>query len=142
MVTQTPLHAGLHMAKRFVDAGLIEQNSEGHCSLAAASRCTNDWIQGYFKAGIVPPHPVGDLDDGKWITCKAEEWPWHSRRFMPAEREWAADVERITATEKVQEELSKIKLWGTQGLDWIPNLQDLLISQNSQGHCSQREGTI
>ncbi len=126
------------MAKRFVDAGLIEQNSEGHCSIAAASKCTNDWIQGYFKAGIVPPHPVGDLDDGKWITCKAEEWPWH----MPAQQKWAIDVERITAMEKVQEELSKVKLWGRQGLNWIPNLQGLLMEQKSRGHCSQRKGAI
>ena len=132
------------MAKKFVDAGLIEQNSEGHCSLAAASKCTNDWIQGYFKAGIVPPHPVGDLDDGKWITCKAEEWPWHSDmvRGAPAEQKSAADVERITAMGKVQEELSKIRLWGTQGLDWVPNLQDLLALQESRSHCSQRKGAI
>ncbi len=132
------------MANRFVDAGLIEQDSEGHCSLAAASKCTNDWIQGYFKAGIVPPHPVGDLNDGKWTTCKAEEWPWHSDRakVMPAEQKSAADVGRITAMEKVQEEFNKVKLWGTQGLDLIPNLHDMVMLQKSRGHCSQREGTI
>ncbi len=130
------------MAKKFVDAGLIEQNSEGHCSFAAASRCTNDWIQGYFKAGIVPPHPVGDLEDGKWIECQAEMWPWHSPYGTNGEKKWAADVERINALEKVQEELSKTKLWGTQGSEWIPNMQDLLALQNSRGHCSRREGSI
>jgi hypothetical protein len=129
------------MAKKFVDAGLIEQHSEGHCSLAAPSRCTNDWIQGYFKAGIVPPHPVGGLKDGKWIECNAEYWPWHSP-YGQGEKRFAADVERVKALDKVREELSKSKFFGTQGLEVIPSMQDLLALQNSRGHCSHREGTF
>lgn len=37
----TPLKAGVKMARKFVDAGLVEQHSEGHCSLAAVSKCTS-----------------------------------------------------------------------------------------------------
>jgi hypothetical protein len=129
------------MAKKFVDAGLIEQHSEGHCSLAAPSRCTNDWIQGYFKAGIVPPHPVGDLGEGKWVECKAEWWPWHTP-YSQGEKKFAADLERTNAMEKVQEELIKTKLFGTQGLEGIPSMHNLLALQNSGGHCSHREWSI
>jgi hypothetical protein len=63
----TPLYAGVKMAQKFVDAGLIEQKSEGHCSLAAVSLCTTKKIQAYFLDGKVPPHPVTSdkgLSDG------------------------------------------------------------------------------
>jgi hypothetical protein len=76
----TPLYAGVKMAQKFVDAGLIEQKSEGHCSLAAVSLCTTKKIQAYFLDGKVPPHPVTSdkgLSDGKWDKCDAESWPWH-----------------------------------------------------------------
>jgi hypothetical protein len=114
------------MAKKFVDAGLIEQKSEGHC-----------WIQGYLKAGIVPPHPVGDLGDGKWVECRAEGYPWKSYGAESSEAQGEdarAETERIKALNKVQQELGKVKLWGTQSLDWIPTMQELVAVYESQNH--------
>jgi len=85
----TPLYAGVKMAKKFVDAGLIEQKSEGHCSLAAVSLCTTKKIQAYFLEGKVPPPPVtsdNGLDDGKWDKCEAQQWPWHDPSAVIAEQ--------------------------------------------------------
>jgi TAP-like protein len=127
------------MAKKFVDAGLIEQKSEGHCSLSASSRCTNDWIQGYLKAGILPPHPVGDLDDGKWVTCRAESYPWQAlaAEYSEAQGEEArVETRRIKALNMLQQEFGKTKPWGTQYLDWIPPMQELVAVYESQNHCS------
>ena len=135
-MTQTPLHAGLKMAKQFVDAGLIEQESEGHCSLSAVSRCTNDWIQGYLKEGIVPPHPLGDLDDGKWVKCKAQSYPFKSDPYAAEGEEATAEIETVKALNKVQEVLNKMKPWGTQGLEWLPTMEELLAVHKSQKHCS------
>ena len=72
----TPLYAGVKMAEKFVDAGLIEQESEGHCSISAVSKCTINKVRAYFIAGLVPPPPVKggngrELVDGKWDRCEA-----------------------------------------------------------------------
>lgn len=124
------------MAKKFVDAGLIEQKSEGHCSTSTPSTCTNDWIQGYLKAGIVPPHPVGDLDDGKWVTCNPEAHPFDDGLRVTSEKEATAETGTMHALKKVQEELNKMKHWGPQGLEWLPNVQELLAVYESQKRCS------
>jgi hypothetical protein len=73
----TPLRAGVKMAKKFVDAGLIEQKSEGHCSISAASNCTVAKVRAYFSEGKVPPPPIQggkgrELKDGKWDRCEAD----------------------------------------------------------------------
>jgi hypothetical protein len=70
----TPLAAGLKMAKKFTGAGLLEQQSEGHCSLAAPSICTILKLREYFKGAKVTPPPTDD----EWEKCKADSWPWHS----------------------------------------------------------------
>ncbi|KAG9228384.1 TAP-like protein-domain-containing protein [Amylocarpus encephaloides] len=85
----TPLHAALKMARKFTDAGLIEQKSEGHCSLAAVSKCTISKVTQYFREGIVPSVP--DIEDGGWETCDADEWPFHpfGTAGRDAEEGWA-----------------------------------------------------
>jgi hypothetical protein len=133
------------MAKKFVDAGLIEQQSVGHCSISAPSRCTTDWMQGYFTKGVVPPHPVGDLDDGKWVRCKPDQWPWHYGQAgsdAGGEEESAQIETHKHALRKVQEELARSKVWGSHDLDWVPRLHDLLAIQNSREHCSHRKETL
>jgi len=126
------------MAKKFVDAGLIEQQSAGHCSLSATSGCTNDWIKGYLRAGVVPPHPKGDLDNGEWVTCRAETDPWYVLGADPEaqEEQWQGATELNKSTRKVHEELSKVKFLGTQGMDWLPNTQEILSVYKSERHCS------
>ncbi len=71
------------MARKFVDAGLVEQHGAGHCSLAAASFCTLMKIRAYLREGEVPPPPEWgpegrELEGGKWDRCARDEWPWKS----------------------------------------------------------------
>ncbi|KAM7223073.1 Alpha/Beta hydrolase fold [Rhypophila decipiens] len=83
----TPLKAAVKMALRFEGAGLLEQKSAGHCTNAAASRCTAKVLRGYINHGKVPPPPKfpkgsdgGDDDEyllkGEWTTCEADEGPF------------------------------------------------------------------
>ena len=76
----TPLYAGVKMAQKFVDAGLVEQLSEGHCSLSALSFCTTKAVVNYFLKGEVPSPPKlgkdGDLKNGEWLKCERNSWPF------------------------------------------------------------------
>lgn len=79
----TPLHSGLIQSQRFAHSGLVEQLSEGHCSLAAVSLCTIKKIQAYINKGKVPKHPIiiGDPRNdgpylGLWEKCFPDERPW------------------------------------------------------------------
>ncbi|PQE16873.1 alpha beta-hydrolase protein [Rutstroemia sp. NJR-2017a BBW] len=115
----TPLIAGVKMASKFVDAGLVEQNSVGHCSLAARSICTIRKIRAYFREGKVPAAPVPgkgkNLLDGEWEKCEADEEPWH--QWSGAERRAnddieAAELERMTAWGGIQNAFERVDLWG------------------------------
>ena len=114
----TPLFAGVKMAKKFVDAGLIEQHSEGHCSIAAVSKCTITKIRAYFLEGKVPPAPVEGKDfiDGKWDKCDADEWPFHrydSDEYLARGNEQTKeDADMLTTVKKMQSALQEITLWG------------------------------
>jgi hypothetical protein len=69
----TPLVAGVKMALKFKDAGLVEQQSAGHCTLSSYSPCTFQVVRNYILDGIVPPPPVVQGDDylgGEWKTCE------------------------------------------------------------------------
>ena len=110
----TPLKDGVKMAKIFVDAGLIEQQSEGHCSLAAVSECTIEKIRAYFINGEVPPPPVeigGQLSDGNWVKCEANEWPFHPyNRSEPLED--TVGARRMTAAKYMQDAFGEVTFWG------------------------------
>lgn len=116
----TPLRAGVDMAKKFVDAGLIEQKSMGHCSLAAVSLCTIGKIKAYFTKGEVPPPPKEGgkgkgLEDGKWDRCEADEWPFHpydGDQFIAKSGADAEGVEAMIALKEMQDIFSKMKHWG------------------------------
>ncbi|PBP18219.1 proteinase [Diplocarpon rosae] len=120
----TPLAAGVKMARNFVDAGLIEQHSMGHCSLAAVSKCTIRKIREYPKDGKLPPHPVkGDKDrelvDGKCEKCDADEWPFHpsagSITVAGYGTQVSMEAQSMDAMKGLQGIFSKMKAWG-QGL--------------------------
>lgn len=51
----TPGKFARDMARGFVGARTLMQDSGGHCSLAAFSRCTTGYIRGYFQTGELPP---------------------------------------------------------------------------------------
>jgi hypothetical protein len=118
----TPLKAGVRMAKMFVDAGLIEQQSEGHCSIAAVSKCTINKIRAYFTTDEVPSPPVTtgkNWSDGKWTKCEADEWPFHpydGAQYLAQEGhegfEAAVNAKRMTAMKEMQDTFQQIKLWG------------------------------
>ncbi|PMD59534.1 alpha/beta-hydrolase [Hyaloscypha bicolor E] len=117
----TPLFAGVKMAKKFVGAGLIEQESEGHCSISTVSKCTIEKVRAYFTEGKVPSPPVEggkgrELLDGVWDRCERDEWPWKpfdGKEYM-AKRGMGAAVEakRLRAWKEMQEAARKWKFWG------------------------------
>lgn len=131
----TPLYAGVKMAQKFVDAGLIEQKSEGHCSLAAVSLCTTRKLIAYFRDGEVPPPPVKSdkgLRAGKWDKCDAESWPWHQpgEEASIAENgeEGLAEVKIMQAVNAMQRELVKqLKPWKNTGVLSMEKLMEIEI---------------
>ena len=75
------------MAKGFKDAGVLIQDSAGHCSLSTPSKCTQQYVRRYFQTGELPP-------DG--TVCKADVVP-----FGPGPGEsQTLDVEAMKAEER------------------------------------------
>ncbi|KAK4451353.1 TAP-like protein-domain-containing protein [Podospora aff. communis PSN243] len=50
----TPLVSARNNSAGFPGSVVLVQNSYGHTSLAAASRCTAGWVRGYFREGKMP----------------------------------------------------------------------------------------
>lgn len=122
----TPLAAGVKMARKFANAGLIEQHSMGHCSIAAVSKCTFGKIRAYLREGKVPPHPVKggkgkELADGKWDKCDADEYPFrpfNGDNLAAKSVEAATEIESMNAMKQVRRVFGKMKHWGQeQALD-------------------------
>jgi hypothetical protein len=76
----TPLRAAVKMAQKFEGAGLIEQQSLGHCTISAFSACTTLKLRAYINHGKVPPPPKLDKDQalrtGEWERCLADDKPF------------------------------------------------------------------
>ncbi|KAI1503612.1 TAP-like protein-domain-containing protein [Biscogniauxia marginata] len=73
----TPLHAALKMTRKFANSSIVEQGSEGHCTISCSSVCTVGHIRAYLNEGIVPPLPKFDSEDeGEWTTCECNGKPW------------------------------------------------------------------
>jgi hypothetical protein len=114
----TPLFAAVKMAKKFKNAGLIEQHSEGHCSLSAVSKCTMSKIKAYIREGKVPPPPKEgkDLAHGIWDKCDADEWPFHPYNgdayMAQGGANVAEEVVLLDAMKEMQKAFSKNKLYG------------------------------
>ncbi|KAK3362438.1 TAP-like protein-domain-containing protein [Lasiosphaeria hispida] len=51
----TPLVSARNNSAGFEGSVLLMQNSYGHTSLTAASRCTAEWVRRYFREGQMPP---------------------------------------------------------------------------------------
>ena len=118
----TPLAAGVKMAGKFVDAGLIESKSQGHCSISMVSLCTVRKIGQYFEDGLVPPSPR----KGDWTRCEADEWPWkpfRRDRWMEERKGIAGDgitddfnVQRKLAEQR--REMERVDAWRNIGFGW------------------------
>ncbi|KAK4508110.1 hypothetical protein PRZ48_001848 [Zasmidium cellare] len=63
----TPLRAAKKMSRGFEGSVVLTQDSPGHCTLAAASRCTTGYVRGYFQTGELPPANT---------TCKVDTLPF------------------------------------------------------------------
>ncbi|RYO83718.1 hypothetical protein DL766_005844 [Monosporascus sp. MC13-8B] len=88
----TPLHAALKMTRKFAGASIVEQASDGHCTLSCVSLCTARHVRAYVNDGVLPPSPrfdSGDKDKGEWTTCECDEKPWSSfgGRVGPTEQD-------------------------------------------------------
>lgn len=65
----TPVRNAVKMAKGFKNAVALTQDSPGHCTLSAPSKCTIDYVRRYFQTGELPP---------KDAFCEADEVPFGS----------------------------------------------------------------
>ncbi len=113
----TPLAAGLKMSRKFTNSGLIEQRSEGHCSIAAVSLCTIGKLRAYFGKGLVPAHPVmGDGENGeggKWEKCETDQWPWHpfdAGAYVAEES--GVEMEAVEAVKDLQDVFGTMSFFG------------------------------
>jgi hypothetical protein len=121
----TPLVAGIRMAHKFVDAGLVEQLSEGHCSISSVSLCTLAAIRSYLGKGVVPSPPIDgpegrEIEDGKWTRCPRDDAPW--KQYTGASW-YDSEVSRATASgvpldgkdaeEEIRKTLSRLDAWAS-----------------------------
>jgi hypothetical protein len=109
-----PLFAGVKMARKFIGAGLVEQKSEGHCSISAVSLCTLKIVKDYFNKGKVPAPPKlgkdGELEGGEWIRC--------GRNSVPFKGMLNEEVNELSV-----EDMRSLEAWNDMGMkaasfDW------------------------
>lgn len=107
----TPLHNGIAMANLFKNAALVEQQGEGHCSIAEVSLCTLRKIRGYLQDGKVSCTPrSGEGVIERWEKYKVDEGPWMHFSVDVAVEELGygkQDVEIVEAWKEVQGYLAK-----------------------------------
>jgi hypothetical protein len=117
----TPLRAAVKMALKFKDAGLLEQNGLGHCTMSAVSRCTARVVKEYLAAGKVPPPPTGvdGAFNGDWTRCKVDETPWESAGPSMLEALAVEEGEMVEGWQHVQKVMQSMPRWdvGGKGFD-------------------------
>jgi pimeloyl-ACP methyl ester carboxylesterase len=116
----TPLRNGVAMANLFKGAALVEQQGEGHCSIAEVSLCTINKIRGYLQDGEVPytlRNEKGTVE--WWEKCEVDERPWKPFQDDVAVEELGygkQDVEVVEAWKEVRAYLLKqqrLRPWNT-----------------------------
>ncbi|KAJ5531922.1 hypothetical protein N7494_008474 [Penicillium frequentans] len=63
----TPIRNAVTMSSGFSDSVVLQQDSLGHCSTAAPSKCTANFVRLYFQTGELPP--LGTI-------CEVDERPF------------------------------------------------------------------
>lgn len=63
----TPLVSAKKNAQGFPGSIVLTQDSPGHCSISAFSKCTTGYIRDYFQTGALPP---------KDKVCAVDQIPW------------------------------------------------------------------
>ncbi|KAL0938474.1 Tripeptidyl aminopeptidase 2 [Colletotrichum truncatum] len=71
----TPVRNAYRMSERHPGSTVVIQESLGHCSISAGSKCMKEVIQKYMEHGIVPK-------DG--TTCEADCDPWDGETCLPS----------------------------------------------------------
>jgi hypothetical protein len=73
----TPLYNAFVMAKGFEGAGILHQNSEGHCTYASPSMCSGRALREYFQTGVLPG-TAGELEgwSGHGKLCEPNRLPF------------------------------------------------------------------
>ncbi|KAI1852416.1 hypothetical protein JX266_002594 [Neoarthrinium moseri] len=59
----TPLRSAMKVNRQFANSSIVEQKTEGHCSLACTSICIIGHIRAYLNEGKLPPAPQLDSPD-------------------------------------------------------------------------------
>lgn len=135
----TPLFAGVKMASKFVDAGFLEQQSMGHCTLSTISFCTLKTIKEYYTEGKVPSHPVPEgkdnLTKGDWEKCEPNEWPFKSIGGLGVNTLSVEQLGMMKAAETVQETLA---LFNAEALDQRQGRGKTNVLNAQSGKCGQR----
>ncbi|KAI1078421.1 TAP-like protein-domain-containing protein [Whalleya microplaca] len=86
----TPLRNAYAMAASHAGAGLVVQESAGHCASAVPSACTRDIIRVYLASGTMPgPGTTCEADCGPWAPC--EEVAVMARGDMGGDGDWEWD---------------------------------------------------
>ncbi|CAI0648426.1 unnamed protein product [Colletotrichum noveboracense] len=104
----TPLGSAVDMSQNFVNAGVFELQTEGHCTLASVSVCAVTKIRDYLQKGVVPPHPAVAADGtlSGWDKCKSDEWPW--KPFTANAAMHAEDLHVLQAFRDVHAEITRL----------------------------------
>ena len=72
----TPLYNAWTMAKGFEGAGVLHQDSEGHCTYASPSMCTGRALREYFQSGTLPGSRGGlEQWSGHGALCEPDRLP-------------------------------------------------------------------
>ncbi|KAH8663919.1 TAP-like protein-domain-containing protein [Xylariales sp. PMI_506] len=132
----TPLHAALKMTQKFANASIVEQLSEGHCTLSCASLCTMGHIRTYLNEGKVPQAPKFDgPDSGTWATCECPGRPWQEPTSSWVEHQGSEDSSNYGGSgsqgEFTAQEAQWISSWRDIGRGFTHQLMEQVIGKNS-----------
>jgi pimeloyl-ACP methyl ester carboxylesterase len=121
----TPLRAAVKTALQFKDAGLLEQQSLGHCTISTVSRCTARVVRDYLTAGKVPPPPRVDSEGeykGEWARCAADEVPWGAVGAGGEGFETGDEKDMVEGWRALQNVLGVMQRWGLVAVraGWVP----------------------
>lgn len=90
----TPLHNAFVMAEGFDGAGVLHQDSEGHCTCGSVSMCSGRAIREYFQSGTLPGRS-GELEgwSGVGSVCRPDRVPFdgYGKGSMPDVPEGESD---------------------------------------------------
>ncbi|CAG8212555.1 unnamed protein product [Penicillium salamii] len=82
----TPLHSAKHMSSLFPASGLLQQESEGHTTLAAPSVCVAKAIRHYFQTGTLPSEGTLCQADLKPLVGAPNQAVAVSQSLSPSDR--------------------------------------------------------